>query len=467
MKKKRGWSITRCRKCTARACHMSCSHWQSRQDYVLGRKVKQAQRELCLLSPRDDQGLIRELKGSRQVELVSVMDLPLPEPVKYRLLQRGFTLAAFDGDGNDLEPELPIGIFSQAAEESIIARLWETGRPLGKLQMHMDFGSGHVDGAVTEDDFWSITHDKSIYREKIPMFKAKDRLVPGWKPFPTEHALEEQLDREARFAGLTEFLKLMFNCAVKGFGPAVVLANNGFRFQYRNNYKLLMNQDGWQPLGRVTVEENGGREIICISKELAVRDIRGKLFLGMAVKAQKHVARSVTVGYSHDAAAFMEALWAYLWWRRRQWLQAHPDKVWLSETNLSAVRGAFRQMCMKLELPRSKWPKIKEEYRRNHLQDLQARLDYLANLETRTLTRLNYLQETNSLDEKVLTAAADHLDWILEEQEITQSRLETAILFQAKEFYGTDFLGYDILQAKHTPDELSELQAEMLELAAG
>lgn len=411
--------------------------------------------EHVLLSSVDDSDLLQEFFSSRDHEVVPLEESDLPEGDKVRARIRGLDFVVYDAPGRgEVEEFLPAGIFPQAAEESIEDALWRRGLPFTRLHALLDFGTGVMDGRVSEDVFWDPTQMESVFNEPVPRFvkraNGKELELPGWSPLRGE-ALEENREREARFLNLTSFLRLMFACARQGRGPAVVQTRRGWRFKFFRNYRLLLDPSTWQ--------------------DFPVR-----------TEVERHPGRGATAWVRPDPVPFVQALWAYVWWRRRVWLEKQTrdadvrvhgpaclleaKPVWLSEPHLAALRSAFRRLLEELRLSPDALNIREERKVSSNLQRLQARLAYLEDLEERSLRRLHYLQRAGQLTSSKVQAAVEHLDRLAAEKDRLQSELEFVVLREAREFYGKDFLGYELLGVEHAPEELEELRAEVEALAA-
>lgn len=469
------WTVRVCRGCRAAVCDEACRYRHLADGWAFHQAVQAAKEKYTLVSPRDDRDLVTEAKGSHDHKVVTVMQLEdLRQDVRRYLLARGLSLAILEEPGEQIEEALPAGIFARASEESIEDVLWRYGLPNTFLHAELDYATGVLEGRVSEDILWDPTQKESVFSEPIPRHikrvHGREVEFPGWPAYPSDRAERENRERETRFMALTAFLQEMFACAREGFGPALVETKLGWRFKHFNNHKALMDQSTWRP------------------------------FQG-SVEVERHTTGGVTVGFKPNPVPFIQALWAYVWWRRRVWLERQvrdgdvvvtnlrsvayygnlgthvkirqravaclleSKPVWLSEPHLAAVREAFRRLLEELKLPHDVI-KLREERKvTSHLQRLQNRLAYLEDLEERSIERLQQLQAAKALTSEKIQAAIKHLDRIAEDKVKVQAELEYVVLKEAQEFYGPDFLGYDLLQAEHSPEELEELRAEVEVLA--
>jgi hypothetical protein len=136
--------------------------------------------------------------------------------------------------------------------------------------------------------------------------------------------------------------------------------------------------------------------------------------------------------------------------------------VWLSEHCLHLIRYAFRALLTHFAIPPSDRPDIKEEAKPSWPTKLEAKLAELRDRERRALTRLHHLQQQRLLTQEKLRRALEFLDEMSDEIDLTQRRLDEAIVKLARQNgYDEDYWGSHLDLSQLNPEELLELKEEM------
>jgi hypothetical protein len=316
--------------------------------------------------------------------------------------------------------DLPLGIFPEAHPESCHHALRRHGLPCtrlnGELFYEMDqLGRNRLLGCTTEElydiDIWDRLSGISIWDE--PPLSFKSRSV----------SLEERLDnlnRQARWEHVERFLRQVYCWCQQGVSPEIISHRNGRGRSTWRFRQLVWTEDGIVPANSAPPEFN-----------------------------------ATPIQVLHSA-------WNYLFWCRRKWLKAYPGKVWLSEHCLHLIRYAFRALLTHFGVPPSDWPDIKEEAKTTWPTKIEAKLAELKDRELRAISRLHYLQQQRLISEEKLRLALDFLDDLADEIDLTQRRLDDAIVKLARQNgYDEDYWGSLLDLSQLTPDELLELKEEM------
>jgi hypothetical protein len=318
------------------------------------------------------------------------------------------------------EDDLPLGIFPEAHTESCHHALKRQGLPCTRLNGELFYEMNQLErnrlvGCSTEElydiDLWDRLSGLSVWEEPPPSWK--NRLVnPGDRL--------DNLNRQARWEHVERFLRQVYCWCQDGRSPEIVPHSNG---RGRSTWRF--------------------RQLIWTEEGIMA-------------------ANSAPPEFPTTATQILHAAWNFLFWCRRRWLKAHPGKVWLSEHRLHLVRHAFRALLTHFGTPASDWPNIKEEAKPSWPTKLEAKLAELKDREGRALTRLHHLQQQRLLTQEKLRLALDFLDDLADDTDLTQSRLDGAIVKLARQNgYDEDFWGSRLDLSQLSPDELLELKEEM------
>jgi hypothetical protein len=318
------------------------------------------------------------------------------------------------------DPDLPLGIFPEAHPESCRHALRQQGLPCTRLNAELFYEMGQIQrnrlvGCSTEElrdiDLWDQLSGLSLWDE--PLTHPERRLITP----------EESLDnfnRQARWEHVERFLKRVHEWCLYGAAPEIVPYCNRRGQETWRFRKLTWTEDGIAP------------------------------------------AKSAQPPIPSKPIQILHAAWNYLFWSRRRWLKAHPRKVWLAEQRLHLIREAFKALLNRFAVPRSDWPDIKEEPKLSWPHSLEDKLTKLEDRERRALERLQQLQRSGNLTSMKLRLALDFLEDLAEDIDLTQRRLDEAIVKLARNNgYDEVYWGTTLEKCYLSPDELQELREEM------
>jgi len=391
-------------------------------------------KEVLFLSSNDDPDIIEDCLSSpyywvrREQEIGC---LPLFHWYQ-RMLDKGLDYVIFPTEGGEeMIHNLPVGIYPQAAEETVEEIFVKRGVVFSQFS-HEDFMTGRLTGQQTEDMYWDPTQPNNIWVEPVDV----DYSYEGPN---AQQLFAERLARREFFAN---FLRLIRICCDQGKGPALLKDAKGWRFK-ESTYKQIINPATWE----------------CLPGEIRLTASHG----------------AVTVEYQYDVGALVQAAWRYFWFQRRRWLAQfppgvtvlingksrqipRPDRmVWLSEEDLHCFREVFRKFVADYHLD-PELINFREEAKATREQKLQARIARLNKDEAALMAGLG---PKTRLSLKAAKLIQDRLDEIMAVRDLTQSQLETAILWRAtQQGWDRGFLGYDLMEADVSSSQLQYLLDE-------
>ena len=316
--------------------------------------------------------------------------------------------------------DLPLGVFPEAHPKSCHHALRRQGLPCTRLNAELFYEMGQLQrnrllGCSTEElleiDIWDQLSGLSIWDEPSSSFKG--RLVS-----PEEHL--DNLNRQARWEHVERFLRQVYCWCEDGRSPEIIPHQNGRGRSTWRFRQLVWTEDGIVP------------------------------------------ANSAPPEFTATPIQVLHAAWNFLFWCRRKWLKAYPGKVWLSEHCLHLIRYAFRALLTHFAVPAFDWPDIKEETKPSWPTKLEVKLAELRDKERRAISRLHVLQRQKGLTQQKLRLALNFLDDLANEIDITQHRLDEAIVKLARQNgYDEDYWGSHLDLSQLNPEELLELKEEM------
>jgi len=395
------------------------------------RKPHRESMDILFLSSQDDPDILEDCLSSPYYWVRREQDVScLPLFHWHQLmLDKGFDYIVFPTEGGEeMIQKLPVGVYPQAAEETVEEFLLERDLLPNQFSLE-DYMTGRLAGHMTEDLYWDPTQMNNIWVESIDSHYSYEA--------PNAEALfAERLARKDFFGS---FLRLIRICCEQGKGPALSKDAKGWRFR-ESTYRQIINPATWE-------------------------------FLPGEIRLKSH-SGTVTVEFVYDVGALVQAAWRYFWIQRRRWLDQfskvvtvlvngkarqvpRPDRmVWLSEEDLSCFREVFRKFVEKYHL-NPELLNFREEVKPTREQKLQARIAKLNNDEAALMAGLG---PKTRLTLRAAKAIQDKLDEIMAARDLIQSQLETAILWRAtQQGWDKKFLGYDIMGADISPSQLEYL----------
>lgn len=321
------------------------------------------------------------------------------------------------------EDDLPAGIFPEAHPESCRQALKKAGIACTRLNAELFYemnqlGRNRLMGCSTDElreiDLWDLCSETNIWEEPDS----------GWNgKLLTPKDQQDNHNRQTRWEHVEHFLQGVHLWCSQQRAPELVTGINRLGLPIWRFRRLRWTADGISP----------------------------------ADSAAGHLPAK--------PREILQAAWNFLFRCRRRWLKAHPGQVWLSEPCLHLIRGAFRALFRRLNVPETDWPHIHEDPKPTWPNKLEARLSELQDREVRAIRRLCYLEHQGQLQGEKLRRALDFLDGLAEDLAVTQRRLDEVIVRLAqKQGSGAEVLGPRLDLAYLSPEDLVELKEAVLAL---
>jgi hypothetical protein len=305
---------------------------------------------------------------------------------------------------SDSEPEddLPVGVFPEAHPESCYHALRQQGLPCTRLNAELFYEMGQIQRNRLVGCSTEELRDIDLWDQLSGLSLWDEPLTHPESRLITPEESLDNFNRQARWEHVERFLKQVHDWCLYGAAPEIVPYCNRRGQETWRFRKLTWTEDGIAP------------------------------------------AKSAQPPIPSKPIQILHAAWNYLFWSRRRWLKAHPRKVWL------------------LAVPQEAWPDIREEPKLSWPHSLEDKLTKLEDRERRALERLQQLQRSGNLTSMKLRLALDFLEDLAEDIDLTQRRLDEAIVKLARHNgYDEAYWGTTLEQHHISPGELLELREEM------
>jgi hypothetical protein len=404
--------------------------------------------EPALISQWDDPDILEDLLSSpfywvKPMEEVGCLELL---PIHDFMEEHGYShLYAYSPKGGEeMINYLPVGIYPEAAEESIEDRLTRLGLPVTPNNVHLymtGFYDGNDGGTDNELDLAQVGN--AYERKNTAYFVSGGQRLPGWT-HEEQGSLAASNQRKQRLDDIIEFIRVIREAGDGGKTPHLIDTPRGPRFRHKWTTQIT------NPLLReflpvkVTVTHNRPTtNPTVITKQLTDVKSIGNQILGVrSITTRKlNHGESLTIeceqsGDPYDRTPLALAAWAWIWKARRKYINSLKPQsivvttkeripipsthVWLSEADMKLIRFAFRELLAHWNLPIDTL-NIKEGESMDYPDKIQAKLEALTLEENQLMERPKRLMNLHRLVE------------IMEERDVLQRQLEEA--FVVKEIH--------------------------------